>query len=83
MFGAEPGGAYNRILLTAVLAGELDDSACISHDLAWYRDRGIALRAGCPIREIDRAARQRDRCRRHVHRATTGWCSRSARSRSA
>jgi nitrite reductase (NADH) large subunit len=57
VFGAEPGGAYNRILLTAVLAGELDDGACVSHDLAWYRDRGITLRAGCPIHAIDRAAR--------------------------
>jgi nitrite reductase (NADH) large subunit len=58
VFGAEPGGAYNRILLTAVLAGELQENACISHNLAWYRARGIALRARCPIRTIDRAARQ-------------------------
>jgi nitrite reductase (NADH) large subunit len=58
VFGAEPGGAYNRILLTAVLAGELEESACISHNFAWYRARGIALRARCPIRSIDRTSRQ-------------------------
>jgi nitrite reductase (NADH) large subunit len=58
VFGAEPGGAYNRILLTAVLAGELEESACISHNFAWYRARGIALRSRCPIRTIDRAAQE-------------------------
>lgn len=58
IFGAEPGGAYSRILLTPLLAGELEDAACTTHDLDWYRTRGVALQSGCRIAAIDRAARR-------------------------
>jgi nitrite reductase (NADH) large subunit len=58
VFGAEPGGAYNRILLTAVLAGELEARGCVTHPRSWYRARGITLHAGCPVTTINRVARR-------------------------
>lgn len=58
MIGAEPGGAYNRILLSSVLAGERAEADCITHDLDWYRDRGVTLHTGSPVTAIDRAARR-------------------------
>ncbi len=58
VFGAEPGGAYNRIMLTAVLAGELEPRGCVTHPRSWYRDRGITLHAGCPVVAINRVARR-------------------------
>lgn len=53
VFGGEPGGAYNRILLSGVLAGthRLDD--IVTHSEAWYRDNGVTLHAGVPVRGID------------------------------
>lgn len=55
--GAEPRPAYNRILLSAVLAGErtLADICLGGRD--WYESRGIELIAGDPVLAIDRAAR--------------------------
>jgi nitrite reductase (NADH) large subunit len=58
VFGAEPGGAYNRILLTPVLAGEIEARACVTHPPAWYRARGITLHAGCPVIAINRVAQR-------------------------
>ncbi len=58
VFGAEPHGNYNRIMLSPVLAGEKDFAEIITHDRAWYADRGIELIAGEAVAEIDRAARQ-------------------------
>ena len=57
VFGAEPHGNYNRILLSPVLAGEKDFAAIVTHDRAWYDDNGIELIAGDPVVRIDRAAR--------------------------
>src|SRR5437588_4128930 len=58
MFGDEPYGNYNRILLSGVLAG-LDDAADIFlNPLAWYRDNGITLHAGVRVTEIDRWAKK-------------------------
>jgi nitrite reductase (NADH) large subunit len=58
VFGAEPHGNYNRIMLSPVLAGEKSFADIITHDRAWYDERGIELIAGEPITEIDRAARE-------------------------
>jgi nitrite reductase (NADH) large subunit len=57
VIGAEPHPNYNRILLSAVLAGEktLDDIVVNPRD--WYDARGIRLIAGDPARALDRAAR--------------------------
>ena len=57
VFGAEPRGNYNRILLSPVLAGESQADDIMLHRPVWYARRGIALHAGDPIVEIDRKRR--------------------------
>ncbi|MEU7875119.1 nitrite reductase large subunit NirB [Dactylosporangium sp. NPDC049140] len=57
MFGAEPYGNYNRILLSNVLSGAEDESGIFLNDLEWYRENGIELRAGVRVTRIDRFAR--------------------------
>ncbi len=58
VFGAEPHGNYNRILLSPVLAGEMTLSDIVLNDLDWYRDHGIILHAGKKVVRIDRTARK-------------------------
>jgi nitrite reductase (NADH) large subunit len=60
MFGAEPYGNYNRIMLSNVLAGVEDESGIFLNDLSWYAENGITLHTGRRIVRIDRAAK-------HVH----------------
>jgi nitrite reductase (NADH) large subunit len=53
VIGDEPRLAYNRVLLSSVLAGET-----ASHDIelkpaSWWRDRGVTLKYGCLATEID------------------------------
>ncbi len=57
VFGAEPHGNYNRILLSPVLAGEKTLDEIMLNDEAWYAERGITLHKGKPVVEIDRARR--------------------------
>jgi len=57
VFGAEPYGDYNRILLSSVLAGIEDTSEIYLNPLDWYEDNGIELRAGVRVVRIDRFAR--------------------------
>lgn len=52
--GDEPSLAYNRVLLTSVLAGELDSTAVELRAAQWWRDRNIALTYGCPAVAVDR-----------------------------
>jgi nitrite reductase (NADH) large subunit len=54
LFGAEPHGNYNRIMLSPVLAGEERFEEIITHDAAWYAKRSIACRFGEAITKIDR-----------------------------
>jgi nitrite reductase (NADH) large subunit len=58
MFGDEPYGNYNRIMLSNVLAGVEDESGIFLNDLSWYADNGITLHAGRRISRIDRFAKQ-------------------------
>ncbi len=58
VFGAEPHGNYNRILLSPVLAGEKTINDIILNDLKWYADNHITLHTGKEITTIDRRARQ-------------------------
>ena len=58
VIGAEPRLAYNRVLLSSVLAG---DTA--SHDIElkpaeWWRDRGVTLKYGSAVTEIDVGRRE-------------------------
>ena len=55
LFNAEPRGNYNRLMLSPVLAGEKTYEQIVTHDEAWYRDRGINTRFGEPVTGIDPA----------------------------
>jgi len=57
MFGDEPYGNYNRIMLSHVLSGEEDETDVFLNDLAWYEDNSIDLRAGVRVTRIDRFAK--------------------------
>tara|TARA_R110000787_G_scaffold97889_4_gene201695 strand:- start:2068 stop:3336 length:1269 start_codon:yes stop_codon:yes gene_type:complete len=58
MFGSEPHGNYNRILLSPVLSGEKKFEEIVTHPRQWYADNGITLHAGDPVIEIDRQRRR-------------------------
>lgn len=60
VFGDEPYGNYNRIMLSHVLAGEdnPDENAEIYlNPLDWYADNDITLHAGVRVVRVDRFAR--------------------------
>ena len=57
VFGAEPHGSYNRIMLSPVLAGEKTFDAITTHPGSWYEDSGIELIAGESVVGIDREAK--------------------------
>ncbi len=58
VFGAEPYGNYNRILLSPVLAGEKGIQDIMLNDDPWYAEHGITLHKGKEITHIDRKRRQ-------------------------
>jgi nitrite reductase (NADH) large subunit len=51
--GAEPVPAYNRVLLSSLLAGEIDESDCRCRDRAWYLRHGVRLITSAPVTAID------------------------------
>jgi NAD(P)H-dependent nitrite reductase large subunit len=53
VFGDEPHGNYNRILLSGVLAGTHRSADVMLNSHAWYRTNGIRLRAGSRVDRID------------------------------
>ncbi|MFG1428927.1 NAD(P)/FAD-dependent oxidoreductase [Roseixanthobacter glucoisosaccharinicivorans] len=53
--GAEPQLAYNRVLLSDVLAGKIAVADAQLKPAAWWRDRGVTLLYGNPATAIDRA----------------------------
>ncbi len=57
MFGDEPYGNYNRIMLSNLLAGVEDEAGIFLNDLSWYADNNITLHAGAKIEKIDRKAK--------------------------
>src|SRR5688572_26749298 len=57
VFGAEPFGNYNRIMLSPVLANEKSFDEIILNDPAWYRNNRIKLHSGCKITGINRRAK--------------------------
>lgn len=58
VFGAEPYGNYNRILLSPVLAGEKTINDIMLNDEQWYADNGITLLKGKEVIDIDRRGRK-------------------------
>ena len=57
MFGDEPYGNYNRILLSNILSGIQDSTEIFINPLSWYEENDITLHAGARVVEIDRASR--------------------------
>jgi len=57
MFGEEPYGNYNRILLSSVLSGGEEEAGIFLNSLSWYADNGIELRASIRVDRIDRFAK--------------------------
>ncbi len=57
MFGDEPYGNYNRIMLSNVLSGAQDTGEIFINPLEWYGENDITLHCGAPVIAIDRAAR--------------------------
>jgi nitrite reductase (NADH) large subunit len=57
MFGAEPHGTYNRILLSTYLGGFAEPSRIWLNPLEWYEQRGVYVHAGVKAETIDRRER--------------------------
>ncbi|MBO9465386.1 NAD(P)/FAD-dependent oxidoreductase [Tropicibacter sp. R15_0] len=56
LFNAEPRGTYNRIMLSPVLSGEKTFDEIVTHDDAWYADKGVTTKFGVKVTEIDSTA---------------------------
>ncbi|WP_425993853.1 NAD(P)/FAD-dependent oxidoreductase [Afipia sp. DC4300-2b1] len=53
VIGDEPRLAYNRVLLSSVLAGETTSQDIELRSASWWRDRGVTLTYGCAANSID------------------------------
>src|SRR6201997_4476053 len=58
VIGEEPRLAYNRVLLSSVLAGETASHEIELKPASWWRDRGVTLKYGCAVTEIDVGRRE-------------------------
>ncbi|MGQ4878986.1 NAD(P)/FAD-dependent oxidoreductase [Billgrantia sp. LNSP4103-1] len=58
VIGAETAPAYNRILLSPLLAAEMEREALTLRDADWYAEQGIGLVLGERVVTIDRTARR-------------------------
>ena len=56
MFGDEPYGNYNRILLSNLLSGVQDESEIFLNPISWYEQNGVKLHCSARVTEVDRAA---------------------------
>ncbi|GLK83428.1 NAD(P)/FAD-dependent oxidoreductase [Ancylobacter defluvii] len=56
--GAEPHLAYNRVLLSSLLAGEVVADDLVLKDAGWWAARGIELKLGTAVTAVDTAARE-------------------------
>ena len=57
VIGAEPQLAYNRVLLSSVLAGDVSANEILLKPAPWWRDRGVTLRYGAAAIAVDTKAR--------------------------
>lgn len=57
VIGSEAGPAYNRVLLSSLLAGEADREAIALRSRDWYTQNGVTLLTGERVTEIDTSAR--------------------------
>ncbi len=67
VFGEEKGGAYNRVLLSKVLAGD-DPDAIVTKPPAWFAARGVRLHDGAAVRRLDTAAKRVETADGEAHR---------------
>jgi nitrite reductase (NADH) large subunit len=58
VIGEEPRLAYNRVLLSSVLAGETASHEIELRPSKWWRDRGVTVKYGCIATEIDIGRRE-------------------------
>jgi nitrite reductase (NADH) large subunit len=58
VIGDEPRLAYNRVLLSSVLAGEATSAEIELKPAEWWRARGVTLKYGCVATAFDPAQRQ-------------------------
>jgi nitrite reductase (NADH) large subunit len=58
VIGEEPRLAYNRVLLSSVLAGETASHEIELRPASWWRDRGVTLKYGCAVGEVDVGRRE-------------------------
>ncbi|MCE8002875.1 NAD(P)/FAD-dependent oxidoreductase [Billgrantia ethanolica] len=58
VIGAETAPAYNRILLSPLLAGEMERDALTLRSAEWYAEQGIELILGERVESIDRTSRR-------------------------
>jgi nitrite reductase (NADH) large subunit len=54
LFGAEPRGNYNRIMLSPVLSGEKTYEEIVTHDETWYAENNVTCRFGEHVQSVDR-----------------------------
>jgi len=58
VIGDEQRLAYNRVLLSSVLAGETAPEDIELKPMSWWRNQGVTLKVGCPATEIDVGRRE-------------------------
>src|SRR6478735_8048619 len=58
VIGEEPRLAYNRVLLSSVLAGETGSHEIELRPADWWRHRGVTVRYGYRVSEIDTGRRE-------------------------
>ena len=58
VIGDEPRLAYNRVLLSSVLAGEATSDDIELKPAPWWRARGVTLKYGCVATGIDTGRRE-------------------------
>lgn len=56
--GEEPRLAYNRVLLSSLLADEIESRELELRSARWWQDRGVTLIYDCPATAIDTAIRR-------------------------
>lgn len=57
VIGEEPRLAYNRVMLSSVLANECTDTDIELRPADWWRARGVTLRYGCGVERVDLSAK--------------------------
>ena len=67
VFGAEPHGNYNRIMLSPVLAGEKQYRDIVTHNEDWYAAHEVHCRFGRTVTKIDRTEEHFEEGHYHLH----------------